>query len=220
MERPREDTELKNECVQVRSIRARASRKVTKEVCFWLPGQDNPAQITKRETALRDQWMEVIFIEHQRSCESVFVCSLHFKDACFTNKAQFDDGFAYRLFLKDDAIPTKKGHDHPNVFFIIINMDIKSATNKTLSAVSTNSDRKSANSLKAMIKSKNVVVRNGKEIEIDAEEITVGDIVVLSEGTKIPADMILLYDNNFFVIASSYKSIIIYFYNNIINIIK
>ena len=27
------------------------------------------------------------------------------------HKAQFDDGFAYRLFLKDDAIPTKKGHD-------------------------------------------------------------------------------------------------------------
>ena len=27
------------------------------------------------------------------------------------HKAQFDDGFAYRLFLKDDAIPRKKGHD-------------------------------------------------------------------------------------------------------------
>ena len=96
---------------QTSLIRARASRNVTKEVCFWLPGQDNPAQITKRETALRDQWMEFIFTEHQRSCASVFVCSLHFEDACFTNKAQFDDGFAYRLFLKDDAIPTKKGHD-------------------------------------------------------------------------------------------------------------
>ncbi|XP_052461453.1 uncharacterized protein LOC128019494 [Carassius gibelio] len=27
------------------------------------------------------------------------------------HKAQFDAGFAYRLFLKDDAIPRKKGHD-------------------------------------------------------------------------------------------------------------
>ena len=27
------------------------------------------------------------------------------------HKAQYDDGFAYRLFLKDDAIPRKKGHD-------------------------------------------------------------------------------------------------------------
>ncbi|XP_052447245.1 uncharacterized protein LOC127988495 isoform X2 [Carassius gibelio] len=92
-------------------IRAR-DRNVTKEVCFWLPGQDNPAQITKKKTALRDQWMEFIVTEHQRSCASVFVCSLHFEDACFTNKAQFDAGFAHRLFLKDNAVPMKKGHDH------------------------------------------------------------------------------------------------------------
>ena len=64
-----------------------------------------------KKTALRDQWMEFIFTEHQRSCASVCVCSPHFEDACFTNKAQFDAGFAHRLFLKDNAVPTKKGHD-------------------------------------------------------------------------------------------------------------
>lgn len=96
---------------QIHSLTRARERNVTKEVCFWLPGQDNPAQITKKKTTLRDQWMEFIFTEHQRSCASVFVCSLHFEDACFTNKSQFDAGFAKRLFLKDDAVPTKKGHD-------------------------------------------------------------------------------------------------------------
>ncbi|XP_052458985.1 uncharacterized protein LOC128017581 isoform X2 [Carassius gibelio] len=68
--------------------------------------------ILPKETALRNQWLQFIFNEHQRRrCASVFVCSLHFEDACFTNKAQFDAGFAKRLFLKDDAVPTKKGHD-------------------------------------------------------------------------------------------------------------
>lgn len=39
-----------------------------------------------------------------------------------------------------------------------------------------------------------LVIRNGQEIEIDAEEIVPGDIVVLREGNKIPADGKLLTD--------------------------
>lgn len=81
-----------------------------KKCVFGCQGKTTLHRLPKK-TTLRDQWMEFIFTEHQRSCASVFVCSLHFEDACFTNKSQFDAGFAKRLFLKDDAVPTKKGHD-------------------------------------------------------------------------------------------------------------
>ena len=54
--------------------------------------------------------MEFVFPEHQRSCASVLVCSLHFDDDCFINKAQFDAGFADRLMLKNGAVPTIKVH--------------------------------------------------------------------------------------------------------------
>ena len=65
-----------------------------------------------KNPALRDQWMEFVFPEHQRSCASVFVCSLHFDDDRFINKAQFDAGFADRLMFKDGAVPTIKVHGH------------------------------------------------------------------------------------------------------------
>ena len=81
-----------------------------KKCVFGCQGKTTLHRLPKK-TTLRDQWMEFIFTEHQRSCASVFVCSLHFEDACFTNKSPFDAGFAKRLFLKDDAVPTKKGHD-------------------------------------------------------------------------------------------------------------
>ncbi len=43
----------------------------------------------------------------------MFVCSHHFGDKCFINKAQFDAGFAHCLILKDRAFPAIKdpGHD-------------------------------------------------------------------------------------------------------------
>lgn len=46
--------------------------------------------------------------------------------------------------------------------------------------------------LKAKIKPKANVIRNGKEEEILQEKLVVGDIVTLSAGSVIPADVILL----------------------------
>ncbi len=42
----------------------------------------------------------------------MFVCSRHFSDECFVNKAQFDAGFAGRLIMKDAAIPEIKDPGH------------------------------------------------------------------------------------------------------------
>lgn len=51
---------------------------------------------------------------------------------------------------------------------------------------------KSLEKLKNYIKPLSRVIRNGKEEEIDTQNIVVGDIVVLSEGDRIPADAVLL----------------------------
>ena len=47
---------------------------------------------------------------------------------------------------------------------------------------------KSAEALSNMIKAKAQVIRNGKELEIDASELTLGDIVLLQSGVKVSAD--------------------------------
>ncbi len=52
-------------------------------------------------------WMKFVFPGQQQSFSSVFV------EERFTNKAQFDAGFAHCLLLKDGAVPAIKypGHD-------------------------------------------------------------------------------------------------------------
>lgn len=47
---------------------------------------------------------------------------------------------------------------------------------------------KSAEALSEMLKVKAKVLRDGKEIEIDAEDIVVGDILIVDSGTKITSD--------------------------------
>ncbi|MGV8086115.1 MAG: cation-translocating P-type ATPase [Candidatus Woesearchaeota archaeon] len=51
---------------------------------------------------------------------------------------------------------------------------------------------KSIDALKKMITQRSIVIRDGKEIEIDTREIVPGDVVVLRIGEKIPADCIIL----------------------------
>lgn len=58
---------------------------------------------------------------------------------------------------------------------------------------------KNANSLSSIIKVKNKVLRDNKEIEIDSEDLVVGDIVLLSSGDKISADMRVISSYNFTV---------------------
>lgn len=56
--------------------------------------------------------------------------------------------------------------------------------------------QKAVESLKGLITKHAVVKRNGKTSEIDARYLTVGDIVVLDEGIKIPADLVLMECKN------------------------
>lgn len=56
--------------------------------------------------------------------------------------------------------------------------------------------QKAVESLKSLMVKKAVVKRDGKTFQINACELTVGDIIVLEEGNKVPADAILLEAKN------------------------
>lgn len=62
---------------------------------------------------------------------------------------------------------------------------------------------KNADSLKQMIKTMSIVLRDGKEVEIDAKDIVPGDIVLLQSGSKVPADMRLISVHNLTIDESS-----------------
>lgn len=51
---------------------------------------------------------------------------------------------------------------------------------------------KAIEALKKMFSSNAIVIRDGKEIELSAKEIVPGDIIVLKEGDKVPADARLI----------------------------
>lgn len=53
--------------------------------------------------------------------------------------------------------------------------------------------------LKAQVSLKTLVLRGGQKIEIPSEEIVPGDIILLSAGSLIPADGVLLEAKDFFV---------------------
>lgn len=58
------------------------------------------------------------------------------------------------------------------------------------------SSEKSAEKLQEMIKIKVKILRDGKQEEIDSENVVVGDVVILESGDKVPADMRLYETNN------------------------
>ena len=56
--------------------------------------------------------------------------------------------------------------------------------------------RKAAESLKGLITKHAIVKRDGEISEIDAKDLTIGDIVLLEEGFKVPADLTVIEANN------------------------
>ena len=56
--------------------------------------------------------------------------------------------------------------------------------------------QKAVESLKDLIVKTAIVKRNGNIREINSEELTIGDVVILEEGNKAPADLCLIEANN------------------------
>ena len=56
--------------------------------------------------------------------------------------------------------------------------------------------QKAVESLKGLVVKTAIAKRDGRISEINAEELTIGDIVILEEGAKVPADLILVEEND------------------------
>lgn len=65
-----------------------------------------------------------------------------------------------------------------------------------MGTIQENKARKSAEALANMIKTQTKVIRNNEEIEINTEELVVGDIILLESGTKLTADARLIDSYN------------------------
>lgn len=63
--------------------------------------------------------------------------------------------------------------------------------------------RNAAETLKLSVKSKATVIRSGRQLEILHEEICIGDVILLSAGKIVPADVRILFAKDFFVNQSS-----------------
>ena len=63
--------------------------------------------------------------------------------------------------------------------------------------------RKAVESLKGLIVKTAIVKRDGETSEINANELTIGDVVILEEGVKVPADLTLIEANHVSVDESS-----------------
>ena len=59
-----------------------------------------------------------------------------------------------------------------------------------------NKAEKALDDIKKMLSLKAQVIRNGQRMEIDSSDLTIGDIVILSPGAKVPADMRLIQTDN------------------------
>ena len=62
---------------------------------------------------------------------------------------------------------------------------------------------KAAEKLKELVATTTTVIRDGKEIQIPIKEVTLGDIVVLSAGSMIPADLRIIESKDIYVGQSS-----------------
>ncbi|XP_042352913.1 LOW QUALITY PROTEIN: uncharacterized protein LOC121950890 [Plectropomus leopardus] len=61
------------------------------------------------EPSVRKKWIDFVFAGKPQKYATVFICSRHFTDDCFLNKARYDTGFAVRLTLKEGAFPSIQG---------------------------------------------------------------------------------------------------------------
>lgn len=77
--------------------------------------------------------------------------------------------------------------------FLIILVDLIIGTVEEKKANNT------AEALSNLVREKVKVIREGKEIQIDSTEITVGDYILLESGDKIAADLRLVEEHNFTV---------------------
>ena len=90
----------------------------------------------------------------------------------------------------------KPGQEDPTTFIIIVVLVLLSGSIRFVQELRSD---KAASNLSRMIVNTVTVIREGKEQEIPITELVVGDIIRLSAGDMLPADVLILDSRDFFV---------------------
>ncbi len=102
----------------------------------------------------------------------------------------FNDILIYILFIAA-IIAAILGHYVDTIVIVIV-----AIINAFIGFFQENKAEKALEDIKSLLSLKANVIRNGERTEIDADKITVGDIVLLNPGDKIPADLRLISTSN------------------------
>ena len=106
-------------------------------------------------------------------------------------------GIVFVLFYTDVILTTPSNYANIIVILVLI---IASTLLEFFEVYRSN---KSAEKLKNLVSVKTTVLRNGKVTKVPSEDITVGDVVVLSAGDLIPADLRIIESKDLYVVQSS-----------------
>ena len=106
-------------------------------------------------------------------------------------------GISFILVYTDIILPE---HPSPANIIVIAALIIISTLLEFIEVYRSNS---AAEKLKELVETTSTVIRNGKKVKIPVKEVTIGDIVILSAGDMIPADIRLIESKDLYVGQSS-----------------
>ena len=102
----------------------------------------------------------------------------------------FNDILIYILFIAG-IVSALLGHYVDTIVIIIV-----AIINALIGFLQENKAEKALDDIKNLLSLKAQVLRNGQRVDIDATELTIGDVTFLSPGDKVPADLRLIEANN------------------------
>lgn len=146
-------------------------------------------KLRKKQSGLTEKQAKDLLAEHgpNKLPESPPPSDLQILIAQIKNPLVYVLGIAGLVTLALGEIP-----DTIIIYFAVL-------INTALSFVQERRASRALEALKKLLHPKANAIRDGKEKEIEVEDIVPGDLVVLGQGDKIPADGVLVESNRFFV---------------------
>lgn len=105
--------------------------------------------------------------------------------------SQFNNPLMY-ILLSTVVVSVLLKHYSDTVFIVLVIL-----ANTIVGFYQENQANNSVNDLKKLVKINARVIRDGHEKEIESSELVVGDVIILSDGNKIPADARIIECRNF-----------------------
>ena len=106
-------------------------------------------------------------------------------------------GISFILFYTDVFLATTPNYANIIVILILV------MASTILEFFEEYRSNKAAEKLKEMVATTSIVIRDGKEVKKTIKEITLGDVVLLSAGSMIPADLRIIESKDLYVGQSS-----------------